>query len=187
MPGRVLSIRENPRVTAQPDALAFRPATAADAGRLADVLVEGFESFRAFAPPEWRGADRDEVVEVLAGRLGRPRIWGLVAEDGEQVAGYVTLLPAAESRTPVDDPALAQFWMLFVRAPWWGTGLARRLHGAACEAATALGFTAMRLYTPAGQARARRFYEREGWTAATEPYFDSTFGLTIVEYRRPLP
>ena len=169
------------------DELSFRPTTAADAGRLAAVLVEGFETFRAFAPPEWGGASAEEVEGGLAARLDLPTVWGLLAEHGAEVAGYVTLLPAADSRKPVDDPALAHFWMLFVRARWWGTGLARRLHAAACEAAAARGFTAMRLYTPAEQGRARRFYEREGWSAAGEPYPDAELGLTIVEYRRALP
>jgi GNAT superfamily N-acetyltransferase len=82
---------------------------------------------------------------------------------------------------------MAHFWMLFVRSPWWGSGLARHLHRAACDTAADRGFTAMRLFTPAGQSRARRFYERERWRADGEPYVDEELGLTIVEYRRTLP
>ena len=48
------------------------------------------------------------------------------------------------------------------------------------------GFTALRLFVAEGQARARRFYEREGWHAVTEPYLDPIPGLPMVEYRRPL-
>jgi hypothetical protein len=44
----------------------------------------------------------------------------------------------------------------------------------------------MRLFTPSGQARARRFYEREGWTLADGPYDDDHVGLPVVEYRRAL-
>ena len=36
------------------DALAYRSATADDATQLAAVLVEGFETYRAFAPPDWQ-------------------------------------------------------------------------------------------------------------------------------------
>jgi hypothetical protein len=64
--------------------------------------------------------------------------------------------------------------------------LAYRLHGAACEAAAARGYTAMRLFTPAGQARARRFYEREGWTLVDGPYPDEELRMDVVEYRRTL-
>jgi ribosomal protein S18 acetylase RimI-like enzyme len=175
-------------VTAALDALVLRPATVGDAAALAAVLVEGFESYRSFAPEDWRGAPpvRD-VAHDLAARLETPPVWCLMAEQGSQVAGYVSLLPARDTRRPVDDPGLAHLWMLFVRAPWWGSGLASRLHAAACDAAQARGFTAMRLFTPAEQARARRFYEREGWTLADGPHVDRELGLSIVEYRRPLP
>jgi GNAT superfamily N-acetyltransferase len=174
-------------VTARLDALVFRPATVADAAGLAVVLVEGFETFRAFAPPDWQGAPpvRD-VAHELAARLETPPVWCLLAEDQSGVAGYVALLPAADSRRPVADARLAHFWMLFVRAPWWGTGLANRLHAQACDAASARGFDAMRLFTPRDQVRARRFYERRGWTLADGPYVDPDLGLAIVEYRRAL-
>ena len=65
----------------------------------------------------------------------------------------------------IDDPGLVHFRQLFVTRGHWGTGLARRLHAAAIDEARARGFTAMRLFTPGGQERARRFYEREGWCA----------------------
>ncbi len=45
----------------------------------------------------------------------------------------------------------------------------------------------MRLHTPSGQARARRFYEREGWQAAGAHAADAVLGLETVEYRRRLP
>jgi GNAT superfamily N-acetyltransferase len=174
-------------MTSRLDALTFRQATRHDAGRLAAVLVEGFETYRAFAPDDFEVPPAEDVAGDLAQRLETPEVWCELAEQGPHVAGYVSLLPAAVARRPVADPRLAHFWMLFVRAPWWGTGLAHRLHGAACAAATARGYTAMRLFTPARQARARRFYEREGWTLADGPYPDEDLGLEIVEYRRTLP
>ena len=169
------------------DALAFRAATPADAERLAVVCMEGFETYRAFAPPGWNKPSAEEAAQILAARLDAPTVWSLMAEQGSEVAGYVTLLPATDSRRPVSDPRLAHFWMLFVRAAWWGSGLASRLHGAACAAAAERGFTAMRLFTPAEQSRARRFYEREGWTAVAPAAVDEELGLAIVEYRRALP
>jgi GNAT superfamily N-acetyltransferase len=173
-------------VTARLDALVFRPATVDDACSLAAVLVEGFETFRAFAPPDWGTPAVQDVANDLAGRLETPPVWCLLAEERSHVAGYVSLLPADDSRRPVDDPRLAHFWMLFVRAPWWGTGLANRLHADACAAASARGFEAMRLFTPRDQVRARRFYERRGWTVSDGPYLDPELGLSIVEYRRAL-
>ena len=61
--------------------------------------------------------------------------------------------------------------------------MATALNAAAVETAGERGFTEMRLFVAAGQARARRFYEREGWRAVGEPFFDPVPGLTLVEYR----
>jgi GNAT superfamily N-acetyltransferase len=169
------------------DEPAFRAATPDDASTLAAVLVEGFETYRVFAPPEFVVPAVEEIAAMLEPRLGKPTVCILVAEEPSgSVAGYVALLPAADSRRPDPDPRLMHFWQLFVRAPWWGTGLARRLHAAACEEAASRGFAAMRLFTPAEQARARRFYEREGWRRVDGPYVDEELGLSVVEYRRDL-
>ncbi|MGN6868545.1 MAG: GNAT family N-acetyltransferase, partial [Solirubrobacteraceae bacterium] len=106
----------------------------------------------------------------------------LVAESGTELVGQITLLPAARAARPVDDSSLAHISNLIVRRDHWGGGLASALHRAALEAAHARGFTALRLFVAAGQARARRFYEREGWLPASEP-FARHDGLTFVEYR----
>jgi GNAT superfamily N-acetyltransferase len=81
---------------------------------------------------------------------------------------------------------MAHFWQLFVRPRWWGTGLATELHAEALREASSRGFTSMRLFTPAAQARARRFYEREGWAATAGPIDDPDFGMPLVEYRRAI-
>ena len=123
----------------------------------------------------------------MAARVDDPAWWCLVAEAGEGLAATCAFMPASAHRRPSDEPGLAHLLTLFVRPPLWGSGLAARLHGAAVAEAAARGFTAMRLFTPAAQARARRFYEREGWRAAGEPTTEPHLGgLEIVEYRRPL-
>ena len=44
----------------------------------------------------------------------------------------------------------------------------------------------MRLFVAAGEARARRFYEREGWLPVGDPFDDPVPGLTMLEYRYTL-
>ena len=107
---------------------------------------------------------------------------------GADVAGHVAVV-AGRERTGEREliPGLAHLWMLFIREPWWGTGLATSLLAMAVEEATARGYEAMRLYTPAGQARARAFYEREGWTTDGEGRFEPMLAFDLVEYRRTLP
>ena len=168
------------------EALVFRTATAADAGALAAVMSEGLGTYRSFAGDGFLPPTAAEITAVLEARLGRPGVWCLAAEDATAVAGYVSVLPADQGTRPVADPGLMHFWMLFVRPPWWGSGLASRLHAAACAEAKARGFAALRLFTPAAQARARGFYEREGWTVTGAPFAHDTMGIDMVEYRRPL-
>ena len=59
-------------------------------------------------------------------------------------------------------------------------------YAAAVRAARERGYAALRLFTPAGHGRARRFYEREGWVAAGDEFHDPGPDLVLVEYRYPL-
>ena len=148
----------------------FRAATTQDAERIAAVTVEGFETYRSFAPEGWTPPSASEEAARLASMLGEDHVWYLVAEHEGELVGHVGFLPADRvSFARVDDPGLVHFRQLFVSCGHWGTGLARRLHAAAVDEAGVRGFTGMRLFTPGGQQRARRFYEREGWWLARPP------------------
>ena len=163
----------------------YRTATPADAEPIIAVTMQGFETYRAFAPEGWRPPSASDESERLQGMLGEDHVWYLVAEHEGELVGHVGFLPAARlSFARVDDPRLVHFRQLFVTREHWGTGLARRLHAAAIDEARARGFTGMRLFTPGGQQRARRFYEREGWTLARGPWQDDGLGLGVVEYRK---
>lgn len=164
----------------------LRPAVLRDAERIATVLTEGFDSYRSFAPSGWEPPDPQAELKRLRAFLGNGEVWCLVAEDGGEIAGHVAIMPSRIHSHPSDDGAMAHFWQLFVREPWWGTGVAAALHAEAVREAGARGFTSMRLFTPAAQARARRFYEREGWTPAGAPFDDLDFGMPLVEYRRAI-
>jgi hypothetical protein len=61
--------------------------------------------------------------------------------------------------------------------------VAHALHAAALDEARERGLTEQRLFVATGQARARRFYEREGWSFAGDPFDDPVPGLTVIEYR----
>ena len=79
-----------------------------------------------------------------------------------------------------DEPYDFRFRYLFVDESEWGSGLARELHSAAMMA---LGDRSARLFTPEGQARARRFYDREGWRLVGVDD-NSDFGMPLVSYVR---
>jgi GrpB-like predicted nucleotidyltransferase (UPF0157 family)/GNAT superfamily N-acetyltransferase len=189
--------------------LVFRAATVSDAEQLGRGVAEGFQSYLPFAPAGWTPRPASEEVELLRALLAGDDFWCLLAwaeragteraraEQAERVeteragaervlAGHVAFLSAARAWRAVEDPTLAHLRQLFLAPDHWGTGLARRLHGHAMAAAGERGFTAMRLFTPTGQARARRFYEREGWRVDGEPFCDPGFGLQLIAYRRSL-
>ncbi len=160
----------------------LRRAEPADVPALLDITREGFETYRAFAPPDWRPPPMSEDDTVAIDDVAT---WILAEEDGVPV-GHTVLIPAARSRAPVDDPALGHLMQLFVRRTHWGTGVARELHDAVMAEAARRGFTELRLFTPAEQGRARGFYEREGWRAVEE-LDDMALGFPLVEYRIACP
>jgi GNAT superfamily N-acetyltransferase len=167
-------------------AYAFRRAVVDDARAIGEVTAEGFETYHAFAPAGWAPPSTEAEIAQLSALLADDSAWYLVAEVDGVVVGHVGFLPAARAHRAVEDPALAHFRQLFVRRAHWGTGLAARLHAAAIDEAAARGFASIRLFTPAGQARARRFYEREGWTLTGEPALDERIGFEVAEYRYAL-
>jgi GNAT superfamily N-acetyltransferase len=164
----------------------YVPVTPDHADEVVATVTAGFETYRAFAPPGWVPPPAIGSVPVTRNRLGDDDVWGLLARTpGGEPAGHITVSASTRSRWPGGADDLAHVWQLFVREPYWGTGLAVALHRSAIEEAPRRGYAAMRLYTPEAQARARRFYEREGWVLRGDPLL-SEMGMPVVEYRRPL-
>ena len=160
----------------------LRPARPEDADVISETLQLGFDGYREFAPPGWRAPDARSKTEVarLRARLLEPTTWAMVADDGSLVAGHAGYVPQPGAS------GSAHLWQLFVRPPWWGRGVAVALLEAALAAAHAEGYRRMRFFTPRDQARARAFYEREGFVATGWEAFEEAIGLVLVEYAREL-
>ena len=169
-------------------ALEIRRAGPDDAAALARTTQLGFESYREWAPRAWRPPDHRLELRGIRERLRRADAWCVVAvEPGGEPAGHVGFMPAAEREPPQRPiPGRAHLWMLFVRPPWWGSGLAGRLHDLALREAAAQGYDTIQLFTPTGQARARTFYERRGWVVEGSPWDEPFLDLELVKYSRPL-
>ena len=164
----------------------FRSATPTDAEAIARLVIDGFETYRSFAPPGWEPPPLEVELGHLEQLLPDERYWILLAEDDGRLVGEVSILPSARTVHREPDPLLAHFRNLFVAQDHWGTGLATALHGASVDEARRRGFAQMRLFTPADHGRARRFYEREGWTQRNEPFDEPRLGMALVEYRYAL-
>jgi GNAT superfamily N-acetyltransferase len=148
-------------------AWSLRPAEVADAEELVETVVAAFEGYRAFAPPSWDPPDERAQLPRLREEIARPDALTLMAEG----AGHVHV---------VHDGEMMRLRHLFIREPYWGTGVAVALHD---EAVKFLAGRPARLFTPGLHARARRFYEREGWTLFAD-LDDEHFGMPLAEYRR---
>jgi len=155
-----------------------------DAPVMAALLTASFEGYRSFAPADW--TPPVEEPEPLRARLSRPGAWGLVAERDGRHAGHAAIHPARVDRHGELIPGTAYLWMIFVVPEEWGSGLARELMEAALDEARRAGYARITLFTPAGQARARAFYERHGFATTGPPAFDPEFRLDLVEYARDL-
>jgi GNAT superfamily N-acetyltransferase len=171
-----------------------RGASVADLDVLVADVQAGFDSYVDFAPDGWEPPsvprDREWMVEILS----HEDTWALMGLCDGRPVGRVAFYPARERAA--DDrrrwserpkiPGLAHLWQLFVLPEWWGRGVAPVLLGAAVEEMGARGFAEARLHTPSAQARARRFYERRGWSPQAERW-NEDLQLVLTEYRRPLP
>lgn len=126
----------------------IRPAAAEDAGRIADIWFEGWRDGHLGLVPEElvRVRTEESFLPRAAERVGGTTV---AVADGE-VAGFVMV---------VDDEAE----QVYVAAEHRGTGVAGRLLAAAEERVRANGHDRAWLAVVPGNARARAFYEREGW------------------------
>jgi GNAT superfamily N-acetyltransferase len=100
------------------------------------------------------------------------RVW--VAERGGEIVGLAVVRR--------EDADTVQLKDLYVAPVAWGSGVAATLMETAI--ASIVGVTVATLWVVETNARARRFYEREGWApdGATR---QTPFGVPELRYRRP--
>ncbi|WP_156224914.1 GNAT family N-acetyltransferase [Pseudactinotalea suaedae] len=127
--------------------LLLRPATAADVDAVARIWGEGW-------PDGHLGHVPDALVAVRTPDSFAARVRvadSLVAELDGVVVGFTMLAADEVEQVYVDRSAR-------------GGGVAGRLLAAAADRVAAAGHESAWLAVVPGNARARRFYEREGWT-----------------------
>jgi GNAT superfamily N-acetyltransferase len=163
----------------------LRTATLDDAERLARCVADGFAAYREFAPPDWEPPTYELQLRLFEGALPDPSVYCLLAESGDELAGVVAIQPGSFAPMGLPDEA-AFLWRLFVEPPFHGAGVAKVLHDEGLGEAAERGYSVIHLLAAAGQVRARRFYEREGWVLRGEPFVQEGFGMDVVEYRRPI-
>lgn len=175
----------------KPSNFVVRDATAADAPAVADVHVRTWQEAYAGQLPQ-------ELLDRLPESLDRrERRWRSVAEtvdarkallvaecDGE-VVGFAHV---CKSRDESAADSVGEVTAIYVRKPYWGRGIGRRLFAEATKRLRTAGFESAMLWVLESNARTRRFYEAAGWRSdgseKTEQMGDVT--LREVRYRADL-
>ncbi|MCU1352599.1 MAG: hypothetical protein JWM05_1808 [Acidimicrobiales bacterium] len=171
-----------------------RPATTDDADAIADVRVRAWQAtYRGSMPDAYLdGLDPAEIARRWRTRLAAAAASGeddgarafVVTGDDERVVGVCAVGPDRDGA----DGAVGELWMINVAPEAWGGGFGvALLDRATTELATA-GFTRAKLWVVSANARARRFYEREGWRPDGVDRVDREMGFPVhdLQYVRPL-
>ena len=142
----------------------YRDAAADDAPAIADLFAQSFT--RTFGHL-YRADDLDAFLATMTAdrfrkEVADPRFHVRLANDGGDLAGYIKLGPPD---LPVEaPPGTIQLYQLYVLDRWHGAGIARTLMDWAMATATEQGARHIQLSVYIDNHRARRFYERYGFT-----------------------
>ena len=177
-------------------AVTVRPARPDDAPGLGDVHVAAWRAaYRGVMPSEFLdGLQAGTVADRWARALTTRPMPVLVAEDGGGVVGFATYgpqEPEEESRdgarpdeTAAEDGSqgsapLGRLYAINLHPDAFGTGAGTALLTRAEEGLADLGFASAVLWVVPGNARARRFYERQGWVHDGLDRVEHLQGVTV--------
>jgi GNAT superfamily N-acetyltransferase len=156
----------------------IRDAIVDDSDAVALVHVHGWEwGYRGLLPDAYLdGLSAERRAEQWRSWLLEPgRTRTRLAEEDGACLGFAVTGP---SRDPGADDDTGEVYAIYVEEEVAGTGVGTELLGSAVAWLTERGFARATLWVLEGNARARRFYEREGWTldgaAKSEPREDFT-------------
>lgn len=155
-----------------------RAATVEDALAIETIRVHGWRAaYREVFPPE--ALDALPVDETRwRHRLAEPPAgWSIVvAEDGGAVAGFAATGPSR------DGNGTGELYAIYVDPGRWSSGAGRALLARA-ERELAAGYAEATLWVLEANARARRFYERGGWTVDGATKTEERLGVRAAEVR----
>jgi GNAT superfamily N-acetyltransferase len=156
-----------------------RPARPEDAAAIAAVHVRTWQAAYEHVFGSGRLAALDEQLPARVERWERllrddGGVW--IAEDGGSILGFAGCGPSR------DADADGELYSIYVLPEAWGSGAGAALMAVARDHLRA-GYVESILWVLDDNPRARRFYEREGWTADGERKTDTFLGVEVGEVR----
>jgi GNAT superfamily N-acetyltransferase len=177
----------------------IRSGSPADAAQVAAVQREGwFAAYEGIITHEVidRVTAPDDGARVRQTFRTRPWQRMIVAVVETDVIGYASFGPEVDVQgAPWPHPLtqageqgrVAELYALYVHPAWWSTGTGRALMDRVLARTSAAGYPSIALWVLRDNARARRFYERAGFSPdGASNVLDGLGGVTEVRYRRAL-
>jgi GNAT superfamily N-acetyltransferase len=160
----------------------LRLAEPGDAMSVARVHVRSWQvAYRTLLPDDYldqlRPEERAQSYDFANPDPQKPRT--IVAVEGGLIHGFATTMP---SREP-DLTIYGELCALYVDPAHWGQGIGVALVSAARAQLFEQGFRDAVLWVIAGNVRAERFYQRDGWAPDGSRKTDVVWGVTVDEIR----
>jgi GNAT superfamily N-acetyltransferase len=146
--------------------VSIRQARVDDCPALADLhLRTALFAYVSIFPCDAPRPKLDDLTldwERRLGGLHSPNVRGYVAAVGDQLTGVVV------AGADPDHLEMGHITRFYVDAPHWGHGIGSCLYTAAISYISQVGYEEASLWVLEGNARARAWYERLGWTCTGE-------------------
>ena len=145
----------------------IREATPDDARAIAEVPVRSWRwAYRDLIPEDYleKLSVDDREAMWRSGLSERRPGWGciLAEDDGGRVVGFAGFGPPEDASSAPEGAG--EVYAIYLDERVAGTGVGRELFGMASDALRGAGFGRAFLWVLAANDRARRFYEKAGWT-----------------------
>lgn len=160
----------------------LRPARSEDAMSVARVHVRSWrQAYRGLLPDDYLNQLRpeDRAAKYAFDYADPQEPHTIVAIEDNHITGFATTMPSRE-------PALSshgELAALYVDPSYWGRGIGAALIAAARAHLFNSGYRNAYLWILAGNTRAERFYQIDGWLPTSEHRTDTVWGITVNETR----
>lgn len=162
--------------------MTIRPAQPEDALDVARVHVRSWQAgYRSLLPDEFLDQLRleDRVARYDFSNTDPTKPYTQLAEIDGVIVGLATTAPARDA----DCAGLGELLALYVAPERWGLGIGCQLAVAARHRLAGQGFTEAVLWMLEGNARADRFYRKDGWLPDGSHKREEIWGIMLPAIR----